>query len=141
VARQIGVKTVLFEARTRDETARAFTAMTQQRLPAVFLLPHPLFSSNRQLVPRLALQHRLPVSVTSVEMAEAGGLIAYAPDYTDQARRAATYVDKILKGASPAELPVQQPTKFELAINLKTAATLGIQVPPGLVLRADRVIE
>jgi putative ABC transport system substrate-binding protein len=140
-AKQLGLKIRAFEARTREDIERAFAAMGRELPDAVVLLPHPLFGNHRALVTGLALKHRLPMSVTTSESVEAGGLFAYAPDYTEQFRRAATYVDKILKGAKPAELPVEQPTKFDLLINAKTATALGLQLPQSLLLRADRVFQ
>ncbi|MBI3634930.1 MAG: ABC transporter substrate-binding protein [Candidatus Rokubacteria bacterium] len=141
VAKQMGLKTVVFEARNRAETERAFAAMKSAGVDAVFMLPHPLFGDERVLIASLALSHRLPSAVTSSERADAGGLMSYGPDFTDQFRRAATYVDKILKGAKPGDLPVEQPTKFQLVINAKTAKALGLELPQSLLLRADRVIQ
>jgi ABC-type uncharacterized transport system substrate-binding protein len=115
--------------------------MESARVEAVLNLPHPLFGRERALLASLALRHRLPSSVTAVEFVQAGGLFSYSPDFTEQARRAATYVDKILKGARPTDLPVEQPTKFELTINVKTAKALGLELPSSLLLRADRVVE
>ncbi len=115
--------------------------MKQERVQAVLNLPHPLFGNERALLARLALRERLPSAVTTTEFVQAGGLLAYSPDFDAQARRAATYVDKILKGAKPADVPVEQPTKFHLIINLKTARTLGLTIPPAVLLRADQVIE
>src|SRR5574337_936370 len=139
-ARQIGVRLVHFEVRSRADIERAFAAMKKKRVQAVLNLPHPLFGNERVLLATLALRQRLPSSVTTTEYVQAGGLFAYTPDFTEQARRAATYVDKILKGAKPADLPVEQPTKFQLIINLKTAKALGLTIPPSLLLRADEVI-
>ena len=101
----------------------------------------PMFWVQRQRIVDLAAKHRLPAIFQSREFAEAGGLLSYAPSFADIYRRLATYVDQILKGVKPAELPVEQPTKFELVINLKTAKTLGLVVPPTVLLRANRVIE
>ncbi|HEV8575432.1 MAG TPA: ABC transporter substrate-binding protein [Dehalococcoidia bacterium] len=140
-ASQMGIKTLMHEARTQVELERAFAAMAHERVQAVFLLPHPFFFTNRRLVADLGLRHRLPIGATSREMAEAVGLMAYAPDYVDQFRRAAIYVDKILKGAKPGDLPVEQPTKFELVINLKTAKALNVSIPPSLLVRADEIIR
>ena len=100
-----------------------------------------LFFSERNRLVHLAAKNRLPVVYPQREFVDAGGLISYGPDLADLFRRAATYVDKILKGAKPADLPVEQPTKFELVINLKTAKTLGLTIPPSLLQRADQVIQ
>ena len=99
-----------------------------------------LFSQRERIV-ELAAKNRLPAMYPETEFVQAGGLMAYGPNLNDRFRRAATYVDKIFKGAKPADLPVEQPTKFELVINLKTAKTLGLTIPPSLLLRADQVIE
>jgi putative ABC transport system substrate-binding protein len=100
-----------------------------------------LLQANRKLVTELAAKHRLPAIYRSMEFIQAGGLMAYGPNYPDLYRRAATYVDKIFKGAKPGDLPVEQPTKFELIINLGTAKALGLTIPPALLLRADEVIQ
>jgi putative tryptophan/tyrosine transport system substrate-binding protein len=100
-----------------------------------------LFTSHRKKIVDLAAQHRLPVMYGFREFVDAGGLMAYGPDLPDLYRRAATYIHRIINGVSPAELPVEQPTKFELVINLKTAKALGLTIPPSLLLRADQVIE
>jgi putative ABC transport system substrate-binding protein len=104
-------------------------------------MPSPLFAANLRRISGLAINSRLPAIFNIREFAESGGLVAYGPNRTNEFRRAATYVDKILKGAKPADLPVEQPTKFDLVINLKTAKALGLAVPQSLLLRADEVIE
>jgi putative ABC transport system substrate-binding protein len=101
----------------------------------------PVVGSEVVLLAQLASKHRLPAIYARKEFAESGGLLAYGPSFSDIYRRAAAYVDKILRGATPAELPVEQPTKFEFVINLKTAKALGLTIPPSLLLRADQVIE
>jgi putative tryptophan/tyrosine transport system substrate-binding protein len=107
----------------------------------VFVLPDPLTSFHRQQLADFALKQRLPSMYAASVWVEAGGLLSYGTSFPDLWRRAAVYVDKILKGARPADLPVEQPTKFELVINLKTAKALGLTVPPTLIARADEVIE
>ena len=129
------------EVRGPSDLARAFTAMTRGHAEAVVILPDPMFALHRKRIAELALQHRLPSTYDAKGFAEDGGLLAYAPVYDEFFRRAAVYVDKILKGAKPADLPVEQPTKFELVINLKTAKALGLTIPPSLRQRADQVIE
>jgi putative ABC transport system substrate-binding protein len=119
----------------------AFDALGKEHVAAVIGLQGPQFIRERRRIADLALQHRLPGIYELVDFAEAGGLMAYAPNTSDLFRRAAVYVDKILKGAKPADLPVEQPTKFELVINLKTAKALGLTIPPSLLGRADEVIQ
>jgi putative ABC transport system substrate-binding protein len=119
----------------------AFSAIAKGRVGAVIVLPSAGLLPERKLIADLATAHRLPTVVGSREYAEAGGLISYGTDFPYLYRRAATYVDKILKGAKPADLPVEQPTKFELVINLKTAKALGLTIPPSLLGRADEVIQ
>ena len=115
--------------------------MTRAQADALVVIPSGLFFSHRSQLAALAVQHRLPTIFLEREFVEAGGLLAYGPSMADLSRRAATYVDKILKGATPADLPVEQPTKFELVINLKTAQALGLTMPPSLLLLADEVIR
>ncbi len=122
-----------------DESA--FAALSAARLDAIFVPLDSMFYQHRVRLAELAAKSRLPAMWGLREHAEAGGLLAYSTDLGDLARRAATFVDKILKGAKPADLPVEQPTKFELVINLKTAKALGLTIPPSLLARADQVIE
>jgi putative ABC transport system substrate-binding protein len=128
-------------ARTAAEFEGAFSAMVQERAGGVLVLSTPLFIAGAKPLADLALKYRLASSFGPPEHAEAGGLLSFGPNRADLFRRAATYVDRILKGARPADLPVEQPTKFDLVINLKTAKALGLTVPPSLLAQADRVIE
>jgi putative tryptophan/tyrosine transport system substrate-binding protein len=107
----------------------------------VVVLTTPIFGIERQRIADLAAKSRLPTVYASRNYVDVGGLMSYGPNFADLHRRAASYVDKILKGASPSDLPVEQPTKFELLINLKTAKALGLEIPPALLARADEVIE
>ena len=119
----------------------AFSAMKKSHIDAAILAENTRFLADRRRIADLAVTHRLPMLVAAKEFAEAGALVSYGTDYLDLFRRAAHYVDKILRGANPADLPIEQPTKFELVINLKTAKALGLTIPPSLLLRADQVIE
>jgi putative ABC transport system substrate-binding protein len=119
----------------------AFATLVQERAEAVVVVTDGLMASQRKRVTELALEYRLPSIFTQREYVEAGGLMSYGESARDFNRRAAAYVGKIMRGASPADLPVQQPTKFELAINLKTAKALGLEVAPTLLVRVDEVIE
>ena len=127
--------------RSPEELAGAFFAMVRQDAEAVLIFPSPMLYGERRRIADLALRYRLPSMSVDREFAEVGGFIAYGASIIDLMRRSAIYVDKILKGAKPADLPVEQPTKFDLAINLKTAKALGMNVPPALLVRADEVIE
>jgi putative ABC transport system substrate-binding protein len=140
-AQALGLPLHVLEVRSPDEFAQAFAAMTRAQADALVVIPSGLFFSHRSQLAALAVQHRLPTIFLEREFVEAGGLLAYGPSMADLSRRAATYVDKILKGATPADLPVEQPTKFELVINLKTAQALGLTMPPSLLLLADEVIR
>jgi putative ABC transport system substrate-binding protein len=111
------------------------------RADALMVMASPLFFSHRAQLVEFATKNRLPAMFFAREFVEAGGLMAYGPSLHEQFRRAATYVDKILKGAQPADLPVEQPTKFELIVNLKTAQALGLTIPPTLLFQADEVIR
>jgi putative tryptophan/tyrosine transport system substrate-binding protein len=119
----------------------AFVAMRKERADALVVIADVLTLQNRDRIASLAIKNHLPAISEVRDFATSGGLAAYGPDAIDIARRAAGYVDKILKGAKPADLPVEQPTKFELVINVKTAKALGLMIPPSLLRRADRVIE
>jgi putative ABC transport system substrate-binding protein len=129
------------EARGPADFDRAFSDMTRARAGALTVLPTPMFVSERRRLVDLAAKHRLPAVYVWREFVDAGGLMAYGPNLADLWRRAATYVDKILKGAKPADLPVEQPSKFELVINLKAAKALGLTIPQSLLGRADEVIQ
>jgi putative ABC transport system substrate-binding protein len=115
--------------------------MAKERVGALLVLSDAMLSSHRTRLADLAVRSRLPSAYAVRESVEAGGLMSYGPSFLDLYRRSAAYVDKILKGAKPADLPVEQPTKFELVINLKTAKALGLTIPPSLLQRADQVIE
>ena len=137
----LGLKLQLLEARGPDEFDGAFAAMAKEHAGAFLVVADGMFMRHRAPLADLAAKNRLPSIYGIRENVEAGGLIHYGPNLLDQTRRAGAYVDKILKGAKPADLPVEQPTKFELVINLKTAKVLGITIPPSLLARADEVIE
>jgi putative ABC transport system substrate-binding protein len=137
----LALKLQFLEARSAAEIDLAFAAMVSERATALLVAPDPLFNLHRERLAELAAKYRLPTMHGVRENVDAGGLLAYGPSLGAQSRRAATYVDKILKGAKPGELPIEQPTTFELVINLKTAKALGITMPQSLLLRADEVIE
>ena len=140
-ARALGRDIKVFNAKTAGEIDTAFAALVAWRADAVFVAPDPfLFRRNRQIA-TLAVRHQLLTSSMERAFVEAGGLMTYGPDLSDLYRRAGGYVGRILKGEKPAIMPVQQPTKYELVINLKTAKTLGITIPPLIMLSADEVIE
>jgi ABC-type uncharacterized transport system, periplasmic component len=140
-AQALGVLLQIVEARNPDEFERAFSEMSKARAGALAVIPTPVFGSARQRLADLAKKNELPTVFLSRYYVDAGGLMSYGADLVHQWRRAATHVDKILKGAKPGDLPVEQPTKFELVINLKTAKALGLTIPPSLLARADQVIE
>jgi len=140
-ARSLGVQLQLLEARGPNEFDGAFAAMAKERVGALLVVSDSIFNSHRTRLADLAARSRLPAAYGVRESVEAGGLMSYGPSFLDLYRRSAAYVDKILKGAKPADLPVEQPTKFELVINLKTAKSLGLTIPPSLLQRADQVIE
>ena len=139
-ARTLGLDVAAFEVREFNEIAPAFEAL-KSRAEALFLVGDPLMTSNRIRINTLALAARLPTIYVQREYIDAGGLVSYGANFPDLFRRAAEIVDKILRGAKPVDIPVEQPTKFELVINLTTAKALGLEVPPNLLARADEVVE
>ena len=139
--RRIGVEIFAAQAQTPAEIERVFAFMARERAGAVLVGLDPLFIQQERQIASLSTQNRLPSVFANREYAEAGGLMSYGQNQTDIYRRAATYVDKIFKGAKPADLPVEQPMTFELAVNLKTARLLGIKLPPEIMVQATRVIE
>jgi putative ABC transport system substrate-binding protein len=140
-AQALKVELQLLEARGSNEIDGAFATMSKERAGAVLVITDSVFVLHRARLADLASKNRLPSMYGMGEYVKAGGLISYGANISDRFRHSATLVDKILKGAKPADLPVQQPTKFELTINLKTAKALGLTVPPALLARADEVIE
>ncbi len=140
-ARSLGVQLQPLEAREPGDFEREFAAMTRERAGALLVLADGMFFAHRTRIAELAAKSRLPAMYGNREHVDAGGLMAYGASLRDAFRRAATYVDKILKGAKPGDLPVEQPTKFELVINLKTAKALGLKIPQSVLIRADEVIK
>ena len=140
-ARALAIRLQFVEASGIDEFDRAFHDMIKTRADAVTVLPSNMFNNQRKRLASLATKNRLPAVFQFREYVDAGGLMAYGASLADLNRRAATYVDKILKGAKPSDLPVEQPTKFELVINLKTARALGLTIPRTVLLRADEIIQ
>ena len=140
-ARLLGLQLQSLEAQVPGDLEVQFQAAARARAEAIVTADDQFLSSQRVKVMSLAMHHKLPVASEFREFAEAGALCSYGPSLNDLARRTATYVDRILKGAKPANLPVEEPSKFELIINMKTAKALGITIPPGLLARADQVIE
>ena len=140
-AQALGLTLVPVEARGLDALEQAFATMVRERAQALVMQGDAVLFNYRGQIAEMALRNRLPAASIQRELAEAGLLLTYGPNLQDQFRRSAAFVDKIFKGAKPADLPVEQPTKFELVINLKTAKALGIDIPPALLARADEVIE
>jgi len=140
-ARTLGVRLQFVETRGPADIDRAFSDMTRERAGALTVLSSTMFLGERSRLVDLAAKNRLPAVYAWREAVDAGGLMSYGANLADLFRRAATYVDRILKGAKPGDLPVEQPTKFELVINLKTAKALGLTIPPSLLQRADQVIH
>ncbi len=140
-ARTMALEIHVADARLPEQYPDAFATVTRGGAQALFVTADPILSSNRARILQLAASHRLPAMYEWPEIVEAGGLLSYGPSLADVNARIATYVDKILKGAKPADLPVERPTRFELAVNLKTAAALGITIPSPMVGRAGRVIR
>jgi putative ABC transport system substrate-binding protein len=140
-ARALGLQVDVVEVRAADELEAAFSQAARGSAQALVVLPDTVFFAQRQRIGQLAATSRLPTVFELKGYVSVGGLMSYGADLSEQVRRSAVYVDRILKGAKPADLPVEQPTKFELVINLKTAKALGLTIPPALLLRADQVIE
>jgi ABC-type uncharacterized transport system substrate-binding protein len=140
-ARQLGVQLQPLAVRSSAEIDGAFAAIATERAGAIIVFADAVLLDHRRRIAELAARHRLPMVSERVENVEVGGLMAYGPSIAERFRRAATYVEKILKGAKPADLPIERPTKFELVINLKTAKALGLTIPQTLLLRADQIIE
>jgi putative tryptophan/tyrosine transport system substrate-binding protein len=137
----LGLTLVTVEARQSDDLPQSFSTIKKELVGGVFVCGDRMFNTHRTTIFDLANKNRLPAIYSTKEYAETGGLMSYGANFPDLYRRAATYVDKILKGAKPADLPVEQPTKFELVINLKTANQIGLTIPPNVLARADRVIK
>jgi putative ABC transport system substrate-binding protein len=140
-AAHLRVQLQALEVRRLDEFDGAFKAATRAKAGAVLVLPTAILIGNHKQIAELAVKNRLPTMFAYGQLMEAGGLMSYGPDYTDLNRRAATYVDKILKGSKPADLPVEWPMKFELFINLKTAKEIGVTIPPNVLARAQKVFK
>jgi putative tryptophan/tyrosine transport system substrate-binding protein len=140
-AQRLGLQVLTVPVRRPEDLDGAFAMMVRERVNGFLAVPSPLLRSQRTVVVELSLKHRLPGMFGPKDNVEAGGLMSYFADSDDMTRRAAAYIDKILKGAKPADLPVEQPTKFELVINLKTAKALGLTIPPSVLGRADEVIQ
>ena len=140
-AQSLGLSLHLLEARAPSEFDRAFEMMAKDRVDALLVVADAMFQSNRTRLAELTAKNRLPTLYTFREYVDAGGLISYGPNLVSQYRQAGVYVDKILKGAKPSDLPVEQPTKFELVINLKTAKALGLTIPQSVLARADDLVQ
>ena len=140
-ARQLGLLLHSLQVRNADELDQALEIATRTRAGALAILPEPVFVASLKRIADFAAKSHLPSLFHLREFADAGGLMTYGPDRSDLFRRAAAYVDKILKGAKPADLPIQQPTKFELVINLKTARALGLTIPQSVLILATDIIE
>jgi len=140
-ARRLNVDLKILKVANADDLTRAFAALDKARPDALTMFSDSKTTGYRVLVGDFAKQHRLPSIFGAREFVDAGGLMSYAPDFVETFRRAATYVDKILKGAKPADLPIEQPTKYELVVNLKTAKALGLTIPQSVLVRADEVIQ
>ncbi len=141
LAPRIGVQILPIEARSADEIEKGFSLMAEQKAEALIVVTDPIFLERRRQIAEMAEKGRLPCVGYASQYADAGFLIGYGPNRFELFQRTAVYVDKILKGAKPADLPVEQPTKFEMVINLRTAKRLGLTIPRSVMIRADRVIE
>jgi putative tryptophan/tyrosine transport system substrate-binding protein len=141
VAESLNVALKPFEVRAPEELDGAFATAAREKLDALIVLGQPMMFALRERIAKLALQHQLPAIIVWSEAVEAGVLMSYGPNSIDEVRRLADYIDRILKGAKPGDLPVEQWTTFYLSINMRTAKALGLTIPPSLLLRADHVIE
>ena len=139
--KRLGIRPQILEARSLDDLEDAFRAATKEQANALIVLADALFFAQRGRLGNLGIKHRLPAMFDDAQSVDAGGLVSYGASLTDLFRRAAGYVDKILKGARPADIPVEQPMKFELIVNLKTAKQIGLTIPPNVLVRADKVIK
>jgi putative ABC transport system substrate-binding protein len=135
------LKPVLYELQELSDLPATFLDMGHKQIDGVIVFSDALFNNARRQITALATEHRLPAMYEAREFVDEGGLISYGPDIEEMTRRSAIYVDKVLKGADPSTLPIEQPTRFELAINAKSAKALGLSLPPTLLARADEVIE
>jgi putative tryptophan/tyrosine transport system substrate-binding protein len=140
-AQELRLQLQSLEVRSSNDFDSAFEAVLRERSQALITVPEPLINTHLKRIVEFAAKNRLPAMYANALFVDAGGLMSYAPDYSAQYRRAATYVDKILKGAKPADLPVEQPTKFEFVVNLKAAKQIGLTIPPNVLARADRIIK
>jgi putative tryptophan/tyrosine transport system substrate-binding protein len=140
-ARVLRIQLHSLEARSSNDFGKAFDEATRVRAGALAIMPNPVFVANLKRLADLAAKNRLPSIFHVTDFVKVGGLVAYGPNRADLFRRAATYVNKILKGAKPGDLPIEQPNTFELLINLKTAGVLGLTIPPPVLMRADRIIQ
>jgi putative tryptophan/tyrosine transport system substrate-binding protein len=140
-AQQLGVRLQALQVQKADQFEKAFEAAKRERAKALIVLPSPTTNYHREQIASLAVKNRLPAMYGVSGYVNVGGLMSYGPSLPALFHRAAYYVDKILKGAKPSDLPVEQPTKFELVINLKTAKQIGLTIPPNVLARADRVIK
>ena len=141
VAPSLAIELNFVGSRTPEEFGPAFSAVSRARAQALYVIVDALFFTHRTTLLKLASKARLPAIYSERIWADEGGLMSYGANYADQLRRSAAYVDKILKGAKPGDLPIEQPTKFELVVNLKTAKALGLTIPESILLRADEVIR
>jgi len=140
-AKTLGVQHLYLDLQDAKDIETAFRATSKERANALLVLAGTVVTSNLKQITTLTIKNRLPAMYPRPEFVEAGGLMTYGPNIVDLYRRAATYVDKILKGAKPADLPVEQPTKFEFIINLNAAKQIGLTIPPNVLARADKVIR
>jgi putative ABC transport system substrate-binding protein len=140
-ARALGLRPLLYELRELGDLGRTFEEMKRNQADALIVLSDAAFNSVRRQIIALAAEYRIPTMYESREYVDDGGLISYGPDIVEMTRRSAAFVDKVLKGVNPADLPIEQPTRFELAVNVKSAKALGLTLPPILLARTDRVIE